>query len=193
MNEPTHDPNRDSSARVTRIAYRRARPGFEREYEERLREMLAQMRTQNGFLGADIIPPAQPGDNYQIVTRFATEADLAAWDQSQVRAENHARLREVAEGEPDFRRLSGLEAWFEPAIVPASMQPPRVRMAFVTWLGIFPTVSFFLWFVAPWLQPLPFAPRTAVLTVLIVVTMTWGVMPRLTRLLRGFLNPARKP
>jgi antibiotic biosynthesis monooxygenase (ABM) superfamily enzyme len=25
-----------------------------------------------------------------------------------------------------------------------------------------------------------------------VVTMTWVVMPRLTRLLRGFLNPPRK-
>lgn len=188
MKGPIHDP----AARVTRIAYRRARPGFEREYEERLRDMLSHMRAQKGFLGGDIIPPEEPGDDYQIVTRFASEADFDAWDQSQVRARSHVRLREVAEGEPEFRKLSGLEAWFEPAIVPASMQPPRVRMAFVTWLGIFPTVSFFLWFVAPWLQPLPFAPRTAVLTALIVVTMTWGVMPRLTRLLRGFLNPARK-
>ena len=98
----------------------------------------------------------------------------------------------VAEGEPEFRKLSGLEAWFEPAVVPATMHPPRARMALVTWLGIFPTVSFFLWFVLPWIQPLPFLPRTAVLTALIVVTMTWVVMPRLTRVLRGFLNPPRK-
>ena len=101
-------------------------------------------------------------------------------------------MKAVAEGEPEFRKLSGLEAWFEPAVVPATMHPPRVRMAVVTWLGIFPTVSFFLWFVLPWIQPLPFLPRTAVLTALIVVTMTWVVMPRLTRLMRGFLNPPRK-
>ena len=46
--------------------------------------------------------------------------------------------------------------------------------------------------VLPWIQPLPFLPRTAVLTALIVVTMTWMVMPKLTRMLRGFLNPPRK-
>ena len=72
------------------------------------------------------------------------------------------------------------------------MHPPRVRMAVVTWLGIFPTVSFFLWFVLPYLQSLPFLPRTAILTALIVMTMTWVVMPRLTRLMRGWLNPAAK-
>jgi len=77
-------------------------------------------------------------------------------------------------------------------VVPATMHPPRMKMAVVTWLGIFPTVSFFLWFVLPWLQPLPFLPRTAILTALIVATMTWVVMPRLTRLLRGWLSPAPK-
>ena len=81
---------------------------------------------------------------------------------------------------------------YEPAVVPASMHPPRARMALVTWLGIFPTVSFFLYFVLPYLQGLPFLPRTALLTALIVMTMTWVVMPRLTRWMRGFLNPHAK-
>ncbi|MDD3676205.1 MAG: antibiotic biosynthesis monooxygenase [Thauera propionica] len=181
-----------SAARVTRIARRRAQPGREQEYEERLREMLAKMRAHSGFLGGDIIPPEAPDGEYQIVTRFASEADLDEWDRSPARAHCLERLREVAEGEPEFRKLSGLEAWFEPAVVPASMHPPRARMALVTWLGIFPTVSFFLWFVAPWLQGLPFLLRTALLTALIVMTMTWLVMPRLTRLMRGWLNPGRR-
>lgn len=65
-------------------------------------------------------------------------------------------------------------------------------MAFVTWLGIFPTVSLFLWFALPLMQPLPFLLRVALLTALIVITMTWLVMPRLTRLMRGFLNPTKR-
>lgn len=177
-----------SSARVTRIARRRAQAGCEAEYELRVREMLARMRGCKGFLGGDIIPPEQPGGDYQIVTRFASEAALDVWDRSEARMQCLESLREVADGEPAFRKLSGLEAWFEPAVVPASMHPPRARMALVTWLGIFPTVSLVLWLVAPLLQALPFLLRTAVLTALIVVTMTWLVMPRLVRLLRGFLN-----
>lgn len=187
MNAPAAAP-----ARVTRIARRRARPGHEAEYEGMLRELLAKMREHKGFLGGDLIPPEAPGEEYQLVVRFASEAELQSWDMSDARGALLERMKAVAEGEPEFRKLSGLEAWFEPAVVPATMHPPRARMALVTWLGIFPTVSFFLWFVLPWIQPLPFLPRTAVLTALIVVTMTWVVMPRLTRLLRGFLNPPRK-
>lgn len=178
---------------VTRIARRRAQPGKEREYEATVREMFQHMQKTPGFLGAEMIPPHNPGDEYQVVVNFASEAALAGWDACPARAEMHRRLREVADAEPEYRSLSGLEAWFAPAVVPASMHPPRARMALVTWLGIFPTVSFFLYFVLPYIQGLPFLPRTALLTALIVMTMTWVVMPRLTRWMRGFLNPhARK-
>lgn len=188
----TNAPAKAETVRVTRIARRRARPGHEAEYEAMLREMFASMRAHKGFLGGDLIPPETPGGEYQTVVRFASEAELQAWDMSDARLEVLERMKAVAEGEPEFRKLSGLEAWFEPAVVPATMHPPRMKMAVVTWLGIFPTVSFFLWFVLPWLQPLPFLPRTAILTALIVATMTWVVMPRLTRLLRGWLSPAPK-
>lgn len=189
MTVTTVEPN---TARVTRIARRRARPGREAEYEASLREMLAAMRAHAGFLGGDMIPPETPGDEYQLVVRFASEAELQQWDTSPARRAILERQRELAEGEPGFRYLSGLEAWFEPAMVPASVHPPRLRMAVVTWLGIFPTVSFFMWAVAPRLQAVPFLPRTAILTGLIVVTMTWVVMPRLTRLMRPWLTGTSK-
>lgn len=179
-----------NTAHVTRIARRRARPGREADYEALIRELIGRMRGSPGFLGAELLPPEQPGGEYQFVVNFASEAELQQWDACPARAGIHQRMREVAEAEPEYRSLSGLEAWFAPAVVPASLHPPRARMAVVTWLGIFPTVSLFLWLVAPLLQPLPFLLRTALLTALIVVTMTWLVMPRLTRLLCGWLNPA---
>lgn len=189
-------PRSDSSkatpvpAPVTRIARRRAKAGSETQYEATVREMFAAMRAAcPGCLGADLLPPEAPGGEYQVIIHFRSEEDLQAWDVSNLRQTYHAKLRLVADGDPEYRRLSGLEAWFMPAVVPASMHPPRVRMAVVTWLGIFPTVSLFLWFVAPFLMPLPFLLRTAVLTALIVMTMTWVVMPRLTKLMRPWLNP----
>lgn len=183
-----------SAAPVTRIARRHALPDREAEYEALVREMFGKMRASRGFMGADMIPPEEAHGEYQVVVKFASEADLQAWDESAARAEMHKRIREVAEDEPEYRRLSGLEAWFTGAVVPASMHPPRFRMAVVTWMGIFPVVSFYLWLVSMWpgFVELPFLPRTAVFTALIVATMTWGVMPRLTKLMRGWLNPASK-
>ena len=177
---------------VTRIARRRALPGQEAAYEAAIRDMFAAMQKFPGFRGADMIPPAEPGGAYQVIVKFDSERALQTWDESPQRAAFHRRARSVAEDEPEYRRLTGLEAWFAQPVVPASMHPPRSRMAVVTWLGIFPTVSLMLWLVVPLLQPLPFLPRTAVLTALIVATMTWVVMPRLTRWLRPWLAAKAK-
>jgi hypothetical protein len=35
---------------------------------------------------------------------------------------------------------------------------------------------------------MPFLPRTAVVTALITISMTWLLIPRLTRLMRGLLT-----
>ena len=184
--------HKSSTAPVTRIARRRAQPGHESAYEALVREMFATMRSSPGFLGADLLPPEQTGDAYQVIVRFATEADMQLWDASPARAAIHQRMRDVAENEPEYRNLSGLEAWFTPAVVPASMHPPRIRMAVVTWLGIFPTVSLVLGLIAPLLMPVPFLLRTALLTALVVLVMTWVVMPRLTKLMRPWLNQVAK-
>jgi antibiotic biosynthesis monooxygenase (ABM) superfamily enzyme len=186
----THSPT--SPAPVTRIARRRAQAGHESEYEALVREMFASMRSSPGFLGADLLPPEQAGEAYQVIVRFATETDMQRWDASAARAAMHQRMRAVAENEPEYRNLSGLEAWFTPAVVPASMHPPRIRMAIVTWLGIFPTVSLVLGLIAPLLLPLPFLLRTALLTALVVFVMTWIVMPRLTKLMRPWLSQTSK-
>lgn len=175
-------------APVTRIARRCPQPGKEVEYEALVREMFSMMRQAKGFLGAELIPPETAGEDYQVIVNFASEADLLNWDASSKRKQIQSRMRQVATSEPEYRRLSGLEGWFASAIVPASMHPPRTRMATITWLGIFPTVSIYLFVLGPWLQQLPFLGRTAILTILIVITMTWLVMPNLTKWFRPWLN-----
>jgi antibiotic biosynthesis monooxygenase (ABM) superfamily enzyme len=102
-----------------------------------------------GYLSAQLIPPESVQGEYQLVQRFATERDLARWNASKERATWLTRLRPVAEGEPEYRLLTGLEAWFAPSVLPSTSPPPRWRMTVVSWLGIFPTVAFLLTFVAP--------------------------------------------
>jgi antibiotic biosynthesis monooxygenase (ABM) superfamily enzyme len=167
---------------VVRVAHRRARAGCQEAYEAVLRGMFQAAGTFPGFMGADIAPPLQPGDEHRVTMKFATEAALQRWDNSDERLRWHEAMAPLTEGPPEYHVLSGLEAWFVPPNTPVPHPPSRARMALATWLGIFPTVSVFLW---------PFLLRTAVFTALIVITMTWVVMPRLVRWLKPYLHPAK--
>ncbi|WP_425307342.1 antibiotic biosynthesis monooxygenase [Ammonicoccus fulvus] len=175
---------------VTRIARRRALPGHEHAYEENVREMFERMKEHQGFAGAEIIPPESPGCAYQVVVNFDSEADLAAWDNSGDRRAIFAKMRDHAEGEPQHRRLNALEEWFVGPSVPATTKPPRWKTAIVTWMGIWPLASLFIWlggFWNPGFKNLPFLATTAVNVALIVLTMTFLVAPVLTKLMRPFL------
>lgn len=176
---------------VFRIVRRRARPGCGEAYEAVVRGMFVEASGFPGYLAAELIPPPEPGGEYQIVQRFASAADLARWNASPQRAAWLQRLQPLADGDPEYRLLGGLEAWFAPvAVATAAGQPtPRWRMTVVSWMGIFPTVAAVLHFVAPLLAWLPFLLRTALLTALVAVLMAYLVMPRMTRWMAWWLRP----
>ena len=178
----------NSENALFRVVRRRAKPGCERAYEALVAGMFEQAKGFHGYLSAELIPPETPGGEYQILQRFATEQDLVRWNDSEERATWLERLRPVAEGDPEYRLLTGLDAWFAPTVLPTSKPPVRWRMTVVSWLGIFPTVAALLWFVAPLLAPLPFLVRTAIFTALVAVAMSYLVMPRLSRWMAWWLR-----
>lgn len=173
---------------VFRIVYRRPRPGCEAAYEALVSAMFDDARRFPGYLAAEMIPPSQAGEEYQILQRFASAADLARWSASPERAQWMEKLSQVADGDPEYRLLHGLDAWFGPAAVPVHAPPKRWRLTVVSWLGIFPTVSLLLTYVSPLLEALPFLPRVALITALVVLLMSYVIMPRLTRWLAWWLK-----
>jgi uncharacterized protein len=88
------------------------------------------------------------------------------------------------------RGISGLALWFQPKSSSKQGQPPRWKVAVVTWLGIFPTVYLLFLLLGEVLAPWSLLARIFLLTVLVVAIMTWGVAPQLTRLLRPWLYPS---
>ena len=61
---------------------------------------------------------------------------------------------------------------------PAHIPPPRAKMALLTWLGIWPLVTAALLWLAPRLGTVPLVARTAVITALLVLTITHSVLVR---------------
>ena len=67
---------------------------------------------------------------------------------------------------------------------------PRHKMALLTWAGAWTTITLILWLLGPLMDTWPLPLRTLVLSVLMVLALTWVVIPALTRMLAGWLAPA---
>ena len=64
---------------------------------------------------------------------------------------------------------------------------PRFKLAILTWASAYALITTFLALLGPTIAGWPLALRTLVLSVTMVSTLTWVVMPRLTRLFRPWL------
>ncbi|WP_216329284.1 hypothetical protein [Deinococcus aestuarii] len=67
------------------------------------------------------------------------------------------------------------------------MNPPRDKLALLNWLAIYPLITLLLWVARPHLGTLALPLQTLLLTAVLVPTMTFVVMPRLTWIFRGWL------
>jgi antibiotic biosynthesis monooxygenase (ABM) superfamily enzyme len=68
--------------------------------------------------------------------------------------------------------------------------PPRYKMALITWVGAYSLITTILALLGPMMATWPLALKTLPLSVLMVIAMTWVVVPALTRLFRSWLAPA---
>jgi uncharacterized protein len=66
--------------------------------------------------------------------------------------------------------------------------PPRYKLALLTWAGAYLVITVMLALLGPVIASWPLALRTFVLSVTMVVALTWVIMPRLTRLFGGWLQ-----
>jgi antibiotic biosynthesis monooxygenase (ABM) superfamily enzyme len=155
-------------------------------FEGALRELMQIAAKQPGQVAGDVLRGALRGGEreYFIVYRFADETRLRAWEASPERRALVRRINPLTLG-GRHHELTGLEAWFD---LPPGPSPPLHRMAFVTWVGIWPLVSLALWLLAPRLVALPFLLRTAALSALLVLAMTYVIMPQLAKLAAPWLR-----
>ena len=164
---------------------RRVRPGCEAEFQRGLLEFFQSSFGRDGVMGASLLTPA-PGSGsreYGILRTFSDSKECDAFYDSAMFKAWDEKARTMTEGEPVYRKLHGLEAWFR-----SPNPPPRWKMAIATFLGVFPTVLILNLTVGRWLQ-LPFVLQVAALNVCVVVLLTWVVMPFVTKLLFGWLHP----
>lgn len=132
-------------------------------------------------------PPGSDSREFGILRTFADEKERDAFYASPMFKAWEERARTLTEGEPVYRQLHGLEAWFR-----APTPPPRWKMAFVTFLGVFPTAMILTLALSPAIKSWPFIVRNVAFNACVVALLTWVVMPFLTRLLHHWLHRQHK-
>ena len=166
---------------------RTVKTGCEEAFEKAIRTFFADSLGEPGTLGTQLLRPL-PGSQsrtYGILRSFASEEDREAFYKSDRFIKWQDTVKPLVEENYSRRDLHGLEAFFyDPSLI---RHPPRWKMAFATWLGVWPTVYVLFSLVGPQLSGWPPFLATGVVTLFVVPALTWVVMPALTRLMRPWL------
>ena len=174
---------------VTVLVTRRPIAGREAEFEDYIKGITQAASRQPGHLGSTIFSPSGGKDPaYRILFRFDRRSNLERWEQSAERDKWREVARQVSQPR-EAQVETGLEAWFNVPNCDVPAHPPRARMAAVVWLGVFLIVSVLNVVLSPFIDSWPMLLRTLVFTGVVVVLLTWVVMPRLTRWLSAWLHP----
>jgi antibiotic biosynthesis monooxygenase (ABM) superfamily enzyme len=168
---------------------RRVKPGREREFEQELLMFGQRSLAGPGARGVHFIYPA-PGSGsheYGILRTFASNDDRDAFYRSELYREWLATVESLVDGGPVCRELQGLEAWFRAS---DRSNPPRWKMALLTWAAVWPVSMAVPALLAPVIGSI--APNfifAGAVAAGIVLVLTWLAMPVLVRLARPWLQP----
>ena len=161
------------------------KPGRGAEFEQWAHDITVAAGKYPGNLGATWVRAAGA---YHVIYRFADHMMFHDWHESTERRDFLKRLEPIATLVTDDH-LTGMETWFALPKQPGRPAPRKWKMVVATWLGVFPLLTLLQWLVAPRLASLPLFARVMLVTFVVVVVMTYLVMPRLTQLLKSWLYP----
>lgn len=177
---------------ITVCITRTVKPGCEAAFERALHDFVQRSLSLPGQMGVHIMRPA-PGSGsreYGIIRKFASRDSLAEFRTSPEYLEWNALASDLTEGTGRTEELTGLESWFTLPGAPLRALP-KWKMAFATFLGVFPTAAILNLTLGPAIRPWPFILSSAVFNAAMVALLTWVVMPLITRALHGWLHRDR--
>jgi antibiotic biosynthesis monooxygenase (ABM) superfamily enzyme len=177
---------------VTMIVRRSVKAGREADYEQWVTATTQDLKTFPGYMDITMIKPQISAQNknkskeYTLIIRFDTYEHVENWENSAIRNSWIEKAKNFTENVSN-QKVTGLEYWFPLPEIPKALVPPRYKMALVTICAIYPVsllVNFLFGFIP---FHFPMLLRSLLVTIVLVSTMTYLVMPMVTSFLRGWL------
>ncbi len=175
----------DRNQEITILASRRVKPGHEEDYANWLQRVVMAIREYPGYRGVTLI--TSPGNVRYVIYRFADEATLEAWHNSAERRELIDQVDEYVTHQ--YESATGLETWFALPNLHAVVPPPKWKMVPVTLLAVFVVTYVARLLLNPLTASWTLAASVLLSSTIIVVSLTYLVMPGLSRLFKKWLYP----
>ncbi|MDL0431858.1 antibiotic biosynthesis monooxygenase [Marinobacter sp. TBZ242] len=188
----TEDANAEITSPLTVVVSRRVKKGQEAEFEKLSSRMTERASAFPGYLGATMFRPSSADDpEYRIVFRFRDRETLTAWEESEERAELLEQIESLLVQPSEREVTSGIVTWFTlPGQNPVK-PPPKWKMTIVSWLALYPAVTLVFVLFGDLLAGIPLLLRTLIVTVVVMLLMTYVLMPRMTRWFSFWLFPEK--
>jgi antibiotic biosynthesis monooxygenase (ABM) superfamily enzyme len=172
---------------VTVLVKRMVPSAEEQSFLDILQHLLEEFDRFPGTAGSMVFRRKVDGDvEFSILQRFAAEAEHKAWLNSPEFVRWRATVAPATPLPDHVQRYSGMESLFVTAQSPGA--PPRWKMTLLLMIAVYPmslAVSF--WF-APALANLSLFAGAFITSVIMVLSMTYLIVPLLTKLFRGWLE-----
>lgn len=180
----------DENQPVTVVISQLVKPGCEQVYEQWIKGIANEAMKFKGHLGINKIRP-QKGirPEYVIIFKFDRYTNLKKWMASDARKQWLAKSNQLIQDAPNVQLLNGMEAWFTLPGKPLKSPPPRYKMAILTWVAVYTLLNIFTYVLAPVIRGFPAFIGQLLISGIMVVLLTYVVMPQLTRLFYKWLYP----
>ena len=139
-----------------------------------------------GPSSANLTLPGSDSREYGILRTFRDEQERDNFYKSPLFKAWQERVKPLTEGEPVYRKLHGLEAWFRN---PSQPNPPLWKMALVTYIGVDIVTTLLFYAIGPLIQSWTFLIRNSAFNIVVVACLAWIAMPLLTRAFNSWLQP----
>jgi len=176
---------------VTVLVNREIPRSAEKQFTKTLGELLQDFDRFPGTSGSMVFRRETGADvEFSILQRFAKSSDHEAWLKS---SQFPAWVSEIAPATPSrdhIHRYSGMESFFVSARAPDA--PPRWKMALILMIAVYPMSLVVSHWFAPLLSKMSLFTGSLLTSVIMVLVMTYVLVPILTRIFQGWLNPSKE-
>lgn len=166
---------------VTVVVSRTVFPGYDKDYDEWVQRLVAAASDAPGYTGVTTLVP-QKGKTglYHVVFRFADQASVDSWE---ISADRQRLTSEADQFSRSHRQAgTGLETWFSIPDCPQLDTPPHWKQAIVTTIGVYVMSAIIIKVLGLFNLTWNFFAENVLVSALVVGSLTWAVMPFLTRL-----------